>query len=549
MQDPPEFSAAFDRARSLHARGSLQEAEHAYQELATRGEHREAVLRALVELYIEWRRRDDAIATLAALTEEVPDQLYYYGLLANMLDRAGQTEAAIGQYERLLRRQPEMAAAHYNVALLYKKARRYDEALDAYGEAVRLGLDRVEEAWSNMGVLYSERRQADKAAEMYDRALEANPGYVPALFNRGGLHEERGDKGKAIELYRQILEIDPGYSGALARLVHADRVTSEDDPLLDSVRRALEAAGDDTEAREELYFALGKALDDLGKYDEAFAAYGRANELGRRRSPAYDPAATRAAFDRLVDTFDRDWVRSCSTDASEAPIFICGMFRSGSTLLEQMLAGHPAITAGGELDHLTWLVGRHLSPYPERAAAATADTLRPLADSYVSHLQSLFPGSENVTDKRPDNFLYLGVVKAMFPSARIVYTRRASIDNCLSIWFQQLGNGLSYATSLEHTAHYYRQHERLMQHWQDCFGENIFTVEYDELVRDPERILRALLKFLGLEWDARCLDFRNADAAVKTASVWQVREAMHTRSSGRWRNYERFLGDVRALLE
>lgn len=544
-----EFATAFRQARDLHARGKLREAEQAYEQLAAAGQEREAVLRAQVELYMQSGRADDAVAGLTALTRERPDELYYYGLLANMLDRRGQTDAAIGHYERLLQRQPGMGAAHFNIALLYKKEKRYDEAVNAYNEAARLGLERVQEVWSNLGVLYSELRRPDEAAKMYDRALEIDPEYVPALFNRGGLHEEQGEREQGAELYRRILAIEPGHAGALSRLVHARRLASPDDPLLDELRRAIAAVRDDPEAREELFFALGKALDDLGQYEEAFAAYRTANELGMARGPAYGAAAAEAAVGRLIEAFDAEWIRSHGTGSAVAPIFICGMFRSGSTLVEQMLAGHPSITAGGELDYLPWLAGRHLSPYPERTLAATREELAGVADRYVSHVRKLFPESSNVTDKRPDNFLYLGLIKALFPSARIVYTRREPLDVCLSIWFQQLAGGLAYATDLENTARYYKQHERLMQHWQDCLGDSLFTVDYDELVREPEPVLRRLLEFLGLEWDARCLAFRESGSQVKTASVWQVREALHTRSSGRWRHYEPFLGALRSILE
>ncbi len=544
-----EFATAFRQARDLHARGKLREAERAYEQLAAAGQEREAVLRAQVELYMQSGRADDAVAGLEALTRERPDELYYYGLLANMLDRRGRTDAAIGHYERLLQRQPGMAAAHFNVALLYKKAKRYDEAVSAYQEAARLGIERVQEVWSNLGVLYSELRRPEQAAEMYDRALAIDPEYVPALFNRGGLHEEQGEREAGAELYRRILAIEPGHAGALSRLVHARRVTSPDDPLLDELRGAIKAAEHDPAAREELSFALGKALDDLEQYEDAFAAYRAANELGKARSPAYDAAAGDAAVDRLIEAFNPEWIRSHTTGSAAAPIFICGMFRSGSTLVEQMLAGHPSITAGGELDYLPWLIARHLSPYPERALAATREELAGVADRYISHVQKLFPESRNVTDKRPDNFLYLGLIKALFPSARIVYTRREPLDVCLSIWFQQLAGGLAYATDLEDTARYYKQHERLIQHWQACLGETLFTVDYDQLVREPEPMLRRLLQFLGLEWDARCLAFRESGSQVKTASVWQVREALHTRSSGRWRHYAPFLGAVRSILE
>jgi tetratricopeptide (TPR) repeat protein len=543
----PDFELEFARAQQLHAQGRLDEAERHYRELAGPGAQRETVLRALVELYMQARRPAAVIATLGALTEEAPDSLYYHARLAALLDGLGRTDAAIEQYLRLLKRQPDLAAAHFNLALLYKKARRYSEALASYETAIRCGISQVEEVYCSMGVLYSEMRRGTEASAMYEHALAHDPNYVPALFNRAGLFEEAGQREQAIALYRRIRAINPEHWESLARLAHAARVTTADTDLVDSLTQAI-AAAKEPPAREGLYFALGKALDDLGRYDEAFAAYRAGNELGTLRNRPYDRVAVEAAFAELIKVFDRERIADSSAVSAAAPIFICGMFRSGSTLVEQLLAGHPSITAGGELEFLPWLVAARLMPYPERARTATRAELEQLASEYLARVHELYPRAVHVTDKRPDNFLHLGLIRMLFPAARIIYTRREPLDNCLSVYFQQLAGNLSYATNLEHTAHYYRQHERLMAHWMHAFGPNIFTVNYEQLIRSPEPTLRSLLDFLGLPWDERCLDFEHAATLVKSASVWQVREKLHTASSGRWRNYEPHLRHIHAVF-
>jgi hypothetical protein len=248
----------------------------------------------------------------------------------------------------------------------------------------------------------------------------------------------------------------------------------------------------------------------------------------------------------MMELFNKGWITRAETSSEAEPIFICGMFRSGSTLTEQILAAHPLVEAGSELDILPWLLSRRLAPFPQRLASITGSELRPVADEYLSRVQELFPNAGNVTDKRPDNFLHLGLVRAMFPRARIVYTRRDLHDNCLSLYFQQFSAELSYANDLGDIAHYYRQQERLMAHWQAVLGDNIFTLDYDELVREPEPVLRSLLGFLRLPWDDSCLEFEKARSLVKTASIWQVRESLHTRSSGRWKNYEKFVDNADA---
>lgn len=539
---------ALAKARELRDEGRVAEAERALEELAARPEHREAALGALAELYLTTRRPGDAVGVLRALTEHAPGIPDYRINLAMLLERLGRTADAIREYEHLVEQDPPLAAAHFNLALLYKREKRSEDAIRAYEEAARLGIRDVQEVWSNLGVLYSELRRRDDARSMYERALEVKPDYIPALFNLAALHEEVGEREAAVELYRRILSLDPEHFGSLARLAHAARVTPADDELIDSLQDAVHRATEDDLARESLYFALGKALDDRGEYERAFAAYREANELGKRRLPRYDREAAERAVTGLVERFDADRILQQQTAVTAEPVFICGMFRSGSTLLEQILGAHPSVTPGGELDTLPWLVSQRLSPFPQRLGTVTAGELQALANEYLSRLHELFPNAAIVTDKRPDNFAYLGLIKTLFPHARIVYTRRNPPDNCLSVYFQQLGGNLAYATDLGDTAHYYLQHERLMDHWQSCFADSIATVDYDALVRDPEPVIREVLEFLRLPWDPACLDFRRTEGLVKTASVWQVREALYEQSSGRWRNYEAHLGEVRSLI-
>jgi tetratricopeptide (TPR) repeat protein len=459
------------------------------------------------------------------------------------------TDPAIRQHEQLLAREPGNAVGHFNLALLYKAARRYDDAAASYLRSIELGIDHVEEVYSNLGVLYSEMRQPERAREMYERSLALVPDYVPAMFNLAGLLEEQGRRDQAVELFERILASDPRYWEALSRLANAQRIENADDPLIASLRAAVAATANEPAAREGLLFALGKALDDFGDYGEAFEAYRQANELGKQLRGRYDAERAERGIESMLARFDDHWLSQAQTSGTASPIFICGMYRSGSTLIEQILSAHASVQMGGELDVLPWLLNERLKPFPQRLAEVTPAELSAVADEYMATVQGLFPAAAHVTDKRPDNVLHLGLIRAMFPAARIVVTRRELRDNCLSVYFQQLGAQLSYATDLADTAHYYRLQERLLERWHALLGTNIFTVDYDELVRDPEPVLRALLEFLGLPWDAACLEFQQARSQVKTASVWQVREPLHTRSSGRWQNYRPYIKPIEALRE
>ena len=230
------------------------------------------------------------------------------------------------------------------------------------------------------------------------------------------------------------------------------------------------------------------------------------------------------------------------------PIFICGMFRSGSTLTEQLLSSHPGVTSGGELDFLPRHVAGELAPFPESMASISPEHIASLATRYLKELAHLFPGAAHVTDKRPDNFLYIGLIKSLFPDAKIVHTTRDPLDNCLSIFFLHLDQRVSYAFDLMDIGHYFREYHRLMAHWKRLFGADIFDFNYDTFVREPQPTAARLFEFLGLGWDDRYLAFPQSGRAVKTASVWQVREPLYSRSSGRARHYAQQLAGLRGYL-
>jgi hypothetical protein len=216
--------------------------------------------------------------------------------------------------------------------------------------------------------------------------------------------------------------------------------------------------------------------------------------------------------------------------------------------LEQLLAGHPGITAGGELEFIPRAVNEDLAPFPESFSSLDGERLNRLAAEYRAMLAERFPGAANLTDKRPDNFLYIGLIKALFPNAKIIHTVRAALDNCLSIYFLNLDPSMSYALDLLDVGHYYRQYRRLMTLWKTLFPDDIIDVNYDALVRDPKPQLEQALEFLGLGWDERCATVPVAGRAVKTASVWQVREPIHTRSSGRAKNYSKHLQELQKYI-
>ena len=488
---------------------------------------------------------------------------------AVLLERAGRLTEAIATYERLLARWPDRPNSWYNLALLQRKARRYEAALASYQQALDRGVSQPEEVHLNRGVIYADylRRDAEAAAEL-SKALELNPRYVPALLNLANLDEDFGRRDQARAGYEHILEIDPDCHLALARLAGLADACSPTDPLITRLRAAIERADTRPADRANLGFGLGRLLDACGAYELAFDAYETANRHSRESAAPgiapYDRQGHERFVDQLIEAFppagtlpfsrhptDRPSFKQAkkgSVPCPVTPIFICGMFRSGSTLTERALGAHRRVVAGGEIDLLPMLVQSDLAPYPSSMARVRDAVLADVARKYLLSLSDLFPGAEYVTDKRPDNFLHIGLIKTLFPDARIVHTTRNALDNCLSIYFLHLDHGMSYALDLADIGHYYRQYRRLMAHWQSLYGPDILDFDYDNYVREPGPALRRLLEFCGLESDEAFLRGDGGAGAVKTASVWQVRQPIYQRSSGRWRNYASRLADLRREL-
>lgn len=468
--------------------------------------------------------------------------------LASRLRAAGRADEAAQAYRRLLAIRPDLPDSWFNLALMERQAGRFAAALAAYDEAVRRGVSGPEEAWLNRGVIHADDLgRPDLALEDLEAALAIAPDWLPALLNLGNLHEDMGRREAAAQVYAQVLAVAPGHPVAMARAAGLARLTGPEDPVIAALRAAVSRPGMEVADRAELGFALGRALDQVGAYDDAFVAYAAANAASRAIDPEgarYDRAGHERFIDSLIAAFPAPAAPVAGGEAG--PVFICGLFRSGSTLVEQIMAGHSRVTGGGELGLVPGLA-RAVAGYPQALAGAGPEVFEQLRGLYLGGLKTARPQADVVTDKRPDNFLHIGLIKAMFPSARIVHTVREPLDVILSNWFLHLDRSMGHALDLGDLAHWHGQYVRLMRHWKTLYPD-ILDLDYDALVVEPRPAIERLLAYCGLDWEAAVLDFHKAAAPVRTASVWQVREPLYRRSSGRWRNYERHLGAVKAAL-
>jgi len=472
---------------------------------------------------------------------------------AQRLQQLERVPEAIAAYQRLLARWPNLPDSWYNLGVLQRKARQLTEALASYQKALDLGISQPEEVHLNRAVIYSSFLQQAAAAEReLHIALALNPTYPPALLNLANLNEDLGRRDEARAVYARLLALEPPQFEALARYAYLQPLPVADDGLIKRLRTALTHPSATAAHRASLGFALGRLLDGSGEYEAAFDAYTHANRASRASAAPHVIRYDRRRQEELIQRLTRSAFVPPPASAVDLqgphPIFICGMYRSGSTLTEQLLAGHADIVAGGELDILPWMVSTELAPFPESMAKLSPERTGALAHRYREELRRLFPAARLVTDKRPDNFLYIGLIKTLFPAAKIIHTTRDPLDNCLSIYFLHLDHSMAYALDLQDIGHYFRAYHHLMQHWKQLFGTDILDFHYDTFVREPQVSGARLFEFLGLLWDERYLAPPSPGRSVKTASVWQVREPLYQTSSGRSRNYARQLAGLREYL-
>ena len=361
--------------------------------------------------------------------------------------------------------------------------------------------------------------------------------------------ERLGDLDKASE---QIsLALEHGRQPSVGVLCSLADIASQTDAFPDAagkLEQGLRSKNLTSHQLGELHFALGRLYDKAGNYDKAFEHIDRGNKL---LAPVHDWTVLGRRCDALRDAYSRDSVRNMprAANLSERPVFIVGFPRSGTSLVERLLAAHPDVHGAGELEHIHMLarsiarITNTADPHPEGLRILGHEKLNLVAEEYIAHLQRIGGDSRRITDKMPGNLMYLGLINALFPGARVIYCMRDPLDTCLSCYFQRFNqsNNLAYTFSLEALGYYWEKQQGLMQHWKSVLDIQMIEVEYETLVREFEPTARMLIDFCGLEWDDAILSYHQSTSNCVTASYQQVRRPIYSTSISRWRNYEQHL--------
>ena len=503
----------------------------------------------------ELNRLDEAARCYADALSLAPNAVTHFNL-ATVYMRTQRLAEAADHYRRALALAPERVEIYNNLGNALKYMGQLDQAEAAYGEAIRRIPDHPM-AYANLGTLMLELGRLDEAQAGYVRALALNPDHRKAAIGLASICEKRGRFDEAYGRLQPFLaagNVDADVAMVFAALSRPLGRRAEAIALMERVLET-DAPSLDTQNRIALHFALGRLYDDAADYPRAFSHYRQANALVAQ---PFDSDAHTRHVDALIATFSRDFMARAprATVKSQRPVLIVGMPRSGTSLVEQILASHPMVFGAGELEALH-TIARDLPAfmdsrqnYPACLDTLTQDQCDTLARRYLDHICELAPADAvRVTDKMPSNFLHLGLIALLLPGARIIHCTRDPLDTCLSCYFQRFAAAaVPYAFDLAHTGAFYNQYLRLMAHWRKVLDVNIMEVAYEDLVADQETVSRAMVEFCGLEWDERCLRYHETQRVVATSSYDQVRQPLYDRSVGRWRHYAPYLDDLRNAL-
>jgi tetratricopeptide (TPR) repeat protein len=482
-----------------------------------------------------------------------PDHADAHGNLGATLLALGRAGEALSACQRRAELEPDAADAHDALAAVLLELGRPDEAVAASRRSVALRPDDAD-AQLRLGQGLRELGQFEAATGAYRRAIALKPGGADGWVSLGVVLQELGQGADAAQAIDQALAVDP--RSAAAWSVRGDLKTfTAGDPDFDTLLGLLtdaDSQGAPLEDRLNLEFTLGKAYMDLGDADRAFRRLDAGNRL-RRATLDYDVQEDAAQFAQIVRSLDAARLNALAGggDPSDRPVFIIGMPRSGTTLVEQILASHPQVHGAGELTALETILidqlGARLSPIDRarRLADLSAGDLAAMGGAYISRIRALAPGALRVTDKMPANFRFAGLIRLMLPNARIIHCRRDPIDTCLSCYARKFSRGQPYAYDLRELGLYYRAYDALMAHWRRLLPMDRFIeVRYEQVVGDLEGEARRMIAFLDLAWDDACLTFHQTRRPVRTASVNQVRQPLYRTSVARWKTYEKRLGPL-----
>ncbi len=508
---PPQGAALMAQGLRARQQGNLAAAVSAYRQVLHHEPGHFDAMRLLGELLLSQGHTRESLALLNQLVALHPRNFLAHQTLGDACRLSGQLETALACYRNTLALRPGFAAAHHGLGLVLRRAEREREAAENFRQALAAEPDWAE-AWKDLGLTLAMLGELPEAEAALKRATALRPNFGEAQRHLAAIRRDTATEAESAALL--ACAADPGQPPA---------------------------------EKVELLFALGRQEDKAGRHAAAFTHFAAANALLRAQQAAAGMGFNRARLsqdiDKLTATFSPAFFATprAPGSTSEAPVFILGMPRAGSTLFEQIAASHSQVFGAGECFGIGAAAAR-IGWAP--SAAWTPDALRAEAETYLRAQQAKAGAAARIIDKMPDNIFQLGLIAALFPQARVIFCARDPRDTILSCFFQHFSQPLAYDTDLADCAFRLREIARLTRHWQNVLPLRHITLSYEAVLAAPEAESRRLISFLGLDWEPRCLDFHQSTRAVRSASWAQVRQPLYQSSAGRWRHYAAHLQNL-----
>ena len=479
---------------------------------------------------------DDSVKAYEEALKIQPDYLEVWNNLGKILNKIGQIDKAVKCYEKAIAINPEYAEAHNNLGVTLTELSQLHEAVKCYEKAIAINLD-YDEAYLNLGIALEKLGQSEEALNSYEQALVINPDCADAYNNIGYILRGLGQLDEAFSSYVHALAIDSENTKFHRNLALMKNYTKGDTQFI-QMQSLLSANNLNQSERANLCFALAKAYADLGEKDELFKVLNEGNQL-RKEELNYSIEKDLNNHSLLRKIFKSSIKESSYKSLTIRPIFIVGMPRSGTSLVEQIISSHHKVHGAGELPTLNNLVAPILNNYLSSNHVLSKENFLLIREEYsYCHLSNLNTTESFITDKMPANFENIGFILKAFPEAKVVHLKRDAMAICWSIYQRYFpAEGLGFPYDMEDLGRFYNSYTEMMTFWHKLFPNQIYDISYEDLTTNQEEETRKLLEYCELEWDENCLNFHKNKRAIKTASSLQVRNKMYQGSSEAWKKY------------
>ena len=509
-----------------------------------------AVHKHLADACVRLQRWEEAIKAYQQVLAIQGEDLNTIIKLANVYLAAQLWTNSIPRYEQALAIEPDNAQLHKNLGSAHHKLGRWQKALMCFEQALSLRPDYID-AHIELATLLRQLGRTEQALAQLEQAIEFKPDDVDAHINLADTLRDLGESETAIARLEQFLSARPRCG---APYYHISMIKPRHE-LIPVVEKLISDPALPNDDAIYCHFALGNFFKSDQSFDQAFHHFQKANTL-YRKTFAYEAKENIASVDGLIRVYSKRYFQRKRQygSVSQLPVFILGMPRSGTTLVEQILSSHPRVHGAGELGAMTSvnvniaLQLKSARPFPECMSLIDEKIVQEYSARYLQELAHHSPTAERIIDKFTENFFRIGLIKTLFPDAHIIHCQRNPLDNCISLFFHYF-IGFRCCFELTELGQYYLDYQRLMRHWQALFPGQIFTVRYEELVANQEAVSKQLVDYIGLDWDEKCLDFHHNERAVMTASNIQVRQPMYSDSIDRWKPYEKHLQPLIEVLQ